>query len=574
MYYDKRNHVLIISLIVLFILLFQIIVVAQESPGRAYLDSLFNVYLSCKNQDATEGIPAQTVPEGFNNKCSFELSAQIYSNFRNFTPQQQALLKTIYDRPVMQASMLSPSGRFRIHYDNSGTNMPNYDSALSVVDNVQQVALAIDSAYSFEVNFLGYPEPPTDNVLGGDNAYDIYIINMNYYGGTQPENEIGLNKWSGYIEIDNDFLGNEFYTHGLNAARVTLAHEFHHAIQMGCYALKFSDIFFHELTSTAMESFVFNTIHDYYGYLSEYFNSPGKTFSAHRGYDLAVWNIFLKEKYGFDIIKRQWEDFVRNPALLAINNSLTEYQASFKSALSEFGQWTYYTGYRKSSDKFFKDAVNYPLLQYSVSMDFNPSSFPLTLSTAPLSNQFIRIFLRDGVIVDTLVIKITNGDIQTAISNPAETLPAEFSLFSVPTDGAMKVVNNYYSKLSSAGLAALSEINFFNNQIVSNQDIVYNETDYAYPNPFDYTNLLNNDQIYLPIAYNGTRVADINIYSAGMKLVYSGSSLLYADSQSGFYIVKWNGKDNNGNKLPTGVYMFVTNSGDNIKKGKIVIENK
>jgi len=69
------------------------------------------------------------------------------------------------------------------------------------------------------------------------------------YGQTTSENNVGLSRWTSYIEIDNDFIG--FYTIGINAARVTAAHEFHHAIQMGNYApqsggssIRSSDLFF------------------------------------------------------------------------------------------------------------------------------------------------------------------------------------------------------------------------------------------------------------------------------------------------------------------------------------------
>ena len=65
-----------------------------------------------------------------------------------------------------------------------------------------------------------------------------------------------------------------FLTKGINAARVTVAHEFHHAIQLGNYSYRDSDLFFYELTSTSMEEFVFNSVNDYYNYLTDYFYFP------------------------------------------------------------------------------------------------------------------------------------------------------------------------------------------------------------------------------------------------------------------------------------------------------------
>jgi hypothetical protein len=132
---------------------------------------------------------------------------------------------------------------------------------------VQLFAAALESVYDFEVNHFGYPPPPSDNGEGGDNKYDIYIINTgrDTYGYTVLENEIspGSKRYTAYTVINDDFNG--FYTSGIDAARVTAAHEFVHAIHIGNYINRFfeGDEFFYELSATAMEHFVFATIKDY-----------------------------------------------------------------------------------------------------------------------------------------------------------------------------------------------------------------------------------------------------------------------------------------------------------------------
>ena len=139
---------------------------------------------------------------------------------------------------------------------------------------------ALDSVYKFEITHLGYPLPPPDGIIGGDDKYDIYVMNIGDYGYTQPENNVGASNWTTYMVIDNDF-GSQFYTHGIDAARVTVAHEFHHAVQMGNYApinpsepYRNADRFFYELTSTAFEEFVFDNVNDYYAYMPAYFSNP------------------------------------------------------------------------------------------------------------------------------------------------------------------------------------------------------------------------------------------------------------------------------------------------------------
>ena len=140
--------------------------------------------------------------------------------------------------------------------------------------------------------------------------YDIYIQNIpGFYGYTQPENKIGTSSWSSFMVIDNDF-GTGYYTHGIDAARVTIAHEFHHAIQIGNYApinsnepFRESDTFFYEITSTAFEEFVFDDVNDYYAYMPSYFQNPEKSMPLNDGYNLAIWNIYLQNNFGFDILE-------------------------------------------------------------------------------------------------------------------------------------------------------------------------------------------------------------------------------------------------------------------------------
>jgi hypothetical protein len=55
-----------------------------------------------------------------------------------------------------------------------------------------------------------------------------------------------------------------------------------------------------------------------------------------------------------------------------------------------------------------------------------------------------------------------------------------------------------------------------------------------------------------------------------MDLVYeSRKSILASDK----IVVQWNARDNNGNKLPTGVYIYATDSDNNVVTGKIIIYN-
>jgi hypothetical protein len=55
-----------------------------------------------------------------------------------------------------------------------------------------------------------------------------------------------------------------------------------------------------------------------------------------------------------------------------------------------------------------------------------------------------------------------------------------------------------------------------------------------------------------------------------MKLIYSGRITVVESGKTG----KWNVLDNNNRKLATGVYLYLTDSGGIIKKGKFVVFNE
>ncbi len=527
------------------------------------LDSLFNLYVSIRTTPHEQRHGIQVI-DTTHIKCAFGIVSYLRFNFNRFSSEQKSILKVLLDRPVTDTSIVSPNGFFRIHYNISGTDIPKY--------SIDSLAIALDSAYNFEVNYLGYPPPPSDNGAGGDNKYDIYVINLgDTYGDTQPETETspGSGRFTSYMEINNDYTG--FYTTGINAARVTVAHEFHHSIQIGNYIYRYdTDGFFYELTSTSMEHFVYPTIHDYYEYLPFYFNDPQNCFGQNGGYQeyaLAIWNIFLQENYGYGIIKQQWQLMPQMRALQAISNSFLDYQTSFGEQLNKFGVWTYFTNYRSIPGQYFQNAIHYPIIQPITTISFTPPSKTLQLNTAPVSNLFIQFVNPNNL--DTLTTLVTNADISKGIDSVDAFVPFNYSLFNSPQSGSIKLTSDYYQSFSSDKPAFWLTASILNNQVLTQGNYVTENIDYAFPSPFDYN---NNAYLYIPAKPDQYGYVDINIFSTSMKLVYSAyQKVSYIYGQK---VVRWNGLDNQNNKLSSGVYIFVVKSGDSISKGKLVIFNE
>ena len=331
--------------IIIFLFLLSLTIKAQNL-NSVQLDSLYNQFLQVRSHTAAvhhAGIQSINIPHI---KCGFGIVSSIRSNFSHFTPAQRLRLKSLLDRPVTDTSIVSPGGFFRVHFTKADT--PNYipdDIRMTITSSsemqllqkeyLDSLTIALDSAYNFEINYLGYPPPPSDNGTGGDNKYDIYISSLgNEYGETDPDSEVepGSGTFTSYMLINGDYSG--FFTNGINAARVTVAHEFHHSIQIGNYIYRYDlDGFFYELTSVSMEHFVYPTIRDYLQYLPSYFYNTQNSLGLNgtlQEYALAIWNIFLKDNFGFDIIKKQWQLMPQLRALQAIANSFTDYNTSFR----------------------------------------------------------------------------------------------------------------------------------------------------------------------------------------------------------------------------------------------------
>lgn len=565
-------------------LLLPIIAVSLLSAGlsaqtrQVNADSLFTEYMKIFTPSASLSpeVPSDSsISKPVNrHKCGLPLEMLMRSYYKNLSAENQALYKRMSARPEMQASVLSPSGRFRIHYDLTGPNTPGYIKGSTVEENVRQTGLLLDSVYNFEVVYLGYPAFPGDNGLGGDDACDVYLANLGggYYGETLPD-ENGITT---FIRVDNDFYDSQ-NTHGLPALKVTLAHEFHHVIQLTCYNPQSSyndEYYLFESTATAMEEFVFDDVNDYYYYLPEYFNAPQRPFALYdmqNCYALVIWQLYLKERFGYDIIKTQWEYFRTNPALKSISMAIAQYSSSLRSELSTFGLWSCFTGYRKQYDSkndYFSEGARYPLLKGFYNYTYNGQEKSYTLSGKAMSNYFLRFSSFNGTYTDTIIAIVTNADFNNAVVNPANDYKYVFTIGPSKSDLTDFISNNYYAGVTSENHDLYKSSFIFNGR--TNPGIYYiRETEDPYPVPFIYA---RHEQLKLPVSYSGIGTADLYIYSPSMQLVYRGSSAITSPEDK--FVLTWNGRDSDGNKLASGVYLYVTDSRGSLKKGKIVIINE
>lgn len=537
-----------------------LIIFAAAALNAQNLDSLYIQFMRIKSTPVQEKDRYSTTVDRIPTKCGFGIINDVKINFSRFNPQQKAILSGFLNRPGSDTSFVTPSGKFRIHFRKSGPESPAY----SLID----LSKAVDSSYNFQVLKLGYPAPPADAGAGGDDLYDIYIVGnpgSGVYGYTETETELGNGRWTSFMVIDNDF--SSVFTKGIDGARVTVAHEMHHAIHSGNYIYRSSDSFFNEISSTAMEEFVFDSINDYYFYIHSYTDNPQRSFGRAwitDGYDLAVWNIFLKDRFGFGILKRTWELMKDKRALNAIADAIAEAGSMFKNEFSLFGQWLYFTGSKAVPGKYFEEAQNYPRINPFMAMPFSKPVSQVNIASNPVSLNYL-LFYDNTSAPDSFYAIIANSDLVSGVNNISKSLMFKYSLSNQAGSGFRKIRDGYFSSLESDNSFLLSEINIFNNSPI--EFISTTEIDYAFPQPFRYS---KDSFIYFPAGNSDKAYASLNIYSADMDLIFSGEERIIASDKK---VVLWNPKNNNGSKLLTGVYIYIVKSGDIIKKGKFVVYN-
>ena len=307
---------------------------------------------------------------------------EISHNFEDLSSEDKNTLKDYLSRPSLEFSSVSPSGNFRVHYSLVGANAvapDDLDPANSIPDYVDWVAESLDSAYACQHTELGYLIPPADGEAGGDDKYDCYILDIPYYGYTQPESQ-GPESWDDYISymaINNNFSGfppnDDPDGDVLGAIRVTCAHEYFHSIQYG-YALP-SEYWFMEASSAWMEEICFPLVNDNYNYIDSFFLYPQVSLNSEDNwhhYGAFVWNRFIDQYFDTTFIRLVWEDYrYTNDSYTVINNNLVNYGSSLYQAYSEFALWNWCTA-GKVDGNHYPDGNEYPAIDIAANISFYP----------------------------------------------------------------------------------------------------------------------------------------------------------------------------------------------------------
>ena len=514
------------------------------------------------------------------NKCGFHIIANYFG-----TPEDKFGVKGILQiRPTNDASIISGSGKFRIHfdttdingnqpflYDSTGQEIPG--STMAFADSVSKIC---DYVYHIEVDSLGYPPPPSDNGAGGGNEYDIYIqsLPLGEYGYTDWDPSDTLLKrinptFAAWTVIRNEFQST--YTKGIPAMEVTIAHEFHHGIQIGNYGLwQNDDLWFYELTSTWMEQVVYPEVKDYYQYLDYFFSNVDLPFNFYddynfAGYERCVFGIFVQNEYGASAMKSIWEEMSHERPIPAIEDAFKSGGKDPASMFQLFAQWNYFTNYRTPLASQFNiisypDAGSYPLVKVSGKINISTSAGGVDFSGSAmrLTEYFYQVL--NGA--DTLGFVIVNNNFDAAAKSDTTNFSFSAGISSGGSNCVKKLVNGdcFFFEVSDN-----SNWGFI--PFVAVSSVFAEQNNLVFPQPFD----PSLQQVKIPYPFSGTSSASLLIFGTSGRLLRKIDSASGAMYYLGEKYFTWDGRDESGKFVSSGIYIYVLTDGTKSIVGKIAV---
>lgn len=340
-----------------------------------------------------EQLPSEFKPTNANPiKCGTPATRDFQENRSRLARSTIDEIQSLIQSPATQAveTYQSPSGKFTIRYETSGSNaVPADDSNNnSIPDYVEEVAAAADSSYRHEVQTLGY----TDPIPSGE-SYLIEIVNLEFIYGQTYTTFDGT-----AIQIENDFSegfppNDDPEGDQIGAAKVTVAHEFKHAIQFKAAGWEGETGNWLEMDATLMEEVVYDNVNDYYNYLNSedsIFSDPTQGFYPGSYYHV-TWALYFEERYGPHFWPQVWDIIQANPEITMVNALSQQLGGSeaFRQAYNESQLWHFASGRNAASNFGFEERSNYPTPPTKEGEEFYTANFSVPRNSPQTSvNQF------------------------------------------------------------------------------------------------------------------------------------------------------------------------------------------
>lgn len=224
----------------------------------------------------------------------------------------------------------SPTEHFLVHYQSSPPFLGR--NQVTTPEHLAATKAVLESVWDAEIGTLGFRKPKSDVGTSGtasnpDSKIDVYLVDIGSEGiyGYVSSDDFNGRQIAPYIVLDNNF--EEFQLGPQHSLRVTVAHEFFHAIQFAYDAGETA--WFTEGTAVWAEDIVYPTINDYFQYLQfSQFASPLQPVNTTGGLErygaVTFWKYLTEGYRSNSIIRSIWTaaDFPRNKTGLAATKDL------------------------------------------------------------------------------------------------------------------------------------------------------------------------------------------------------------------------------------------------------------
>ena len=526
----------------------------------------------------------------------FNFSRQIVSSYR---PQN--------------LSLYVDEGIFRFHYTLTGVDAvsPLDTDNNSIPDYIDFIVNTFTDIGNIDFNDMEFIRPPGDSWYtqidnGGSDHYDVYIFNLEtgYYGYVQAEDYAqnnspitrGDNEFSTDTEEDramvtfmalrnnyNDFSGVES-----EIIQVTSAHEFFHAVQYGYDGWEAGWLL--ESTAVWMEEHHYDDINDCYQYLQEFFSEPylAINYDVNRGYGAYIYFSYLTDNQVSNRFirtiferSRDYNSFDVDYSILTVISALNDYDLDFETVTHDF---FIANGMLSSSDSAgiyqYVESNTFPMDLPTLEQNISISSD----TTLYLYNQVLETYSALYYLVDTkdsswsnLVIDLITQDSEnmryyttSIVEHKNDSTLSTFDVLTAQTqtidvssvDTVIFVVSAFgydtiYSEFSmriikNSGIQMDNDLELIP---ITNQYSLYN----PYPNPF-------NAQVTIHYNIPNNYPFDITIYDILGSKVRS-----FQSKNNGNQSIIWNGLDQNGISVSSGIYIVKMNANSFAQSKRILL---
>lgn len=148
----------------------------------------------------------------------------------------------------------------------------------------------------------------------------------------------------------HDFLYSEEWVKGL---RVTIFHEFYHAIQLSYISYLINESFWFEASAAGFEEITNPDIDDYFRYLPSFFERAGKPLSeTFQNYGASTLFLYLYHKISNKLDKSIWESYSKNPSKnfeYQLETALKELKLDADSVFHDYAVRLSFSGQRSSA---------------------------------------------------------------------------------------------------------------------------------------------------------------------------------------------------------------------------------